>query len=76
MKDRASFDEMQQRQTQCLAYITMFRAIEGRSPSLSEIQRHLGMKTKSSASQLVTRMWRRKLVTRTPDGALQITAAT
>jgi hypothetical protein len=55
------------REQACLSFIEAFTALEGRTPSYSEIARCLRMKERSGAAQLVTRLRRRKVLPFSPE---------
>lgn len=58
MRSNPSPRTLRKRERELPCFITLHTALEGRAPSLSEIQRHFGMKTKGSAEKLVRRLRR------------------
>ncbi len=57
--------ELTARETHALALIASILEVEGRSPSLAEIMRRMGLSEKTQAERVVTTLRRRGLVART-----------
>lgn len=64
MRSNPSPRTLRERERELLAFITLHTACEGRAPSLSEIQHHLKLKSKHTATRLVDRMTRSGAIAR------------
>lgn len=69
MRPNPSPRTRRKRESDLLAFIPLHTALEGRAPSLSEIQHHLKLKSRHTATRLVTTLTRSGAITRTDSRA-------
>src|SRR5689334_3938130 len=63
---------LSKKESEAIRHIQSSLAIQGRAPSVREIQHALGYRSPRSASDILDRLCERGIVQRKPDGKLQL----